>query len=59
MVSVCTPVSDGPGPDGLVPEKEKMKETQNINRSLSDVIAALGYKNEREKARVGLRGVME
>jgi kinesin family protein C1 len=45
----------GPGPGGL-PEKERVKETQNINKSLSalgDVIAALGEKNEREKAGSG------
>jgi len=36
-----------------LPEKERIKETQNINKSLSalgDVIAALGDKHEREKS---------
>lgn len=44
--------NNGPGPGGL-PEKERVKETQNINKSLSalgDVIAALGDKHEREKS---------
>jgi kinesin family protein C1 len=44
--------ANGPGPGGL-PEKERVKETQNINKSLSalgDVIAALGEKHEREKS---------
>jgi len=36
-----------------LPEKERVKETQNINKSLSalgDVIAALGDKHERERS---------
>ncbi|KAF5348299.1 hypothetical protein D9756_010534 [Leucocoprinus leucothites] len=47
--------ANGTGPGGL-PEKERVKETQNINKSLSalgDVIAALGDKYEREKSGKG------
>ncbi|KAJ3577034.1 hypothetical protein NP233_g44 [Leucocoprinus birnbaumii] len=47
--------ANGSGPGGL-PEKERVKETQNINKSLSalgDVIAALGDKYEREKSGKG------
>lgn len=49
--------ANGPGVAG--PGKERVKETQNINKSLSalgDVIAALGEKGEKEKGSGGAGG---
>lgn len=52
-------VSFASGPGAGLPDRERVKETQSINKSLSalgDVIAALGEKNEKgEKGHVPYR----
>jgi kinesin family protein C1 len=51
-------VSFASGPGAGLPDKERVRETQNINRSLSalgDVIAALGEKSEKSDKHIPYR----